>query len=47
MAAMMYRKTGNLRAVQWPLGHTGLESGVRYPGIEVDDALRISEQMGL
>jgi integrase len=38
---------GNLRAVQLLLGHTKLESTVRYLGIEVDDALRISEQIDL
>ena len=43
-AAQIYKKTGNLRAVQLLLGHTKLESTVRYLGIEVDDALSISEQ---
>jgi hypothetical protein len=38
-AALIYRKTGNLRALQLLLGHTKLESTVRYLGIEVDDAL--------
>jgi len=42
-----YRKTGNLRAVQLLLGHTKLESTVRYLGIEVDDALSIAEQVEL
>ena len=42
---MIYRRTGNLRAVQLLLGHTKLESTVRYLGIEVDDALTISEQV--
>jgi hypothetical protein len=42
-AAQIYKKTGNLRAVQLLLGHTKLESTVRYLGIEVDDALAISE----
>ena len=46
-AAHIYRKTGNLRAVQLLLGHTKLESTIRYLGIEVDDALRISEQVEL
>ena len=46
-AAQIYRDTGNLRAVQLLLGHTKLESTVRYLGIEVDDALRISEQTDL
>ena len=41
------KKTGNLRAVQLLLGHTKLESTVRYLGIEVDDALSISEQVEL
>jgi hypothetical protein len=44
-AAQIYKKTGNLRAVQLLLGHTKLESTVRYLGIEVDDALAISEQI--
>jgi integrase len=46
-AAQIYRKTANLRAVQLLLGHTKLESTVRYLGIEVDDALSISEQIEL
>ena len=46
-AAPIYKKTGNLRAVQLLLGHTKLESTVRYLGIEVDDALAISEQVEL
>jgi site-specific recombinase XerC len=45
--AQIYRKTGNLRAVQLLLGHTKLESTVRYLGIEVDDALNIAEQIDL
>ena len=44
-AAQIYKKTGNLRAVQLLLGHTKLESTVRYLGIEVGDALAISEQV--
>ena len=43
-ATMIYRRTRNLRAVQLLLGHTKLESTVRYLGIEVDDALEIAEQ---
>jgi integrase len=43
-ATLIYRRTKNLRAVQLLLGHTGLESTVRYLGIEVDDALEIAEQ---
>lgn len=43
-ASLIYRRTKNLRAVQLLLGHTRLESTVRYLGIEVDDALEIAEQ---
>ena len=43
-ASLIYRRTRNLRAVQLLLGHTKLESTVRYLGIEVDDALEIAEQ---
>ncbi len=43
-ATLIYRRTKNLRAVQLLLGHSKLESTVRYLGIEVDDALEISEQ---
>lgn len=41
---LIYRRTKNLRAVQILLGHTKLESTVRYLGIEVDDALELAEQ---
>ena len=41
---LIYRRTRNLRAVQLLLGHSKLESAVRYLGIEVDDALEIAEQ---
>ena len=43
-ATLIYKRTKNLRAVQLLLGHSKLESTVRYLGIEVDDALEISEQ---
>lgn len=43
-ATLIYRRTKNLRAVQLLLGHSKLESTVRYLGIEVDDALELSEQ---
>jgi integrase len=43
-ALLIYRRTKNLRAVQLLLGHSKLESTVRYLGIEVDDALEIAEQ---
>jgi len=41
--AEIYRKTGNLRAVQLLLGHTKVDSTVRYLGVELEDALGISE----
>jgi len=44
-ATLIYKRTGNLRAVQLLLGHTKIESTVRYLGIEVDDALAIAEQI--
>lgn len=43
-ASLIYKRTKNLRAVQLLLGHTKLESTVRYLGIEVDDALELAEQ---
>jgi integrase len=44
-ATLIYKKTGNLRAVQLLLGHTKIENTVRYLGIEVDDALAVAEQI--
>ena len=44
-ATLIYRRTGNLRAVQLLLGHTKIESTLRYLGIEVGDALAIAEQV--
>jgi len=46
-ATLIYRRTKNLRAVQLLLGHTNLDSTVRYLGIEIDDALEISEQIDI
>lgn len=46
-ASLIYRRTKNLRAVQLLLGHTKLESTLRYLGIEVDDALEMAEQTGV
>jgi len=43
--SLLYRKTGNLRACQLLLGHTKLESTVRYLGVELDDALALSEAL--
>lgn len=43
-ATLIYRRTKNLRAVQLLLGHGKIESTVRYLGVEVDDALEMSEQ---
>ena len=42
--SLIYRRTKNIRAIQLLLGHTKLESTVRYLGIEVDDALEMAEQ---
>jgi len=44
-ATLIYRRTKNLRAVQLLLGHAKLDSTVRYLGIEIDDALEMSEQI--
>ncbi len=44
-ATLIYRRTGNLRAVQLLLGHTKIESTVRYLGVEVDDALESAEKI--
>lgn len=46
-ATLIYRRTKNLRAVQLLLGHTNLDSTVRYLGIEIDDALEMSEQIDI
>ena len=46
-ATLTYRRTGNRRAVQLLLGHTKIESTVKYLGIEVDDALAIAEQVDI
>jgi integrase len=43
--AQLYRNTGNLRAVQLLLGHAKIESTIRYLGIELEDALQISEAL--
>lgn len=44
-ATLIYRQTKNLRAIQLLLGHSKLESTIRYLGIEVDDALEVAEQI--
>ena len=46
-ATLIYKKNKNLRAVQILLGHTKLESTVRYLGIEVDYALELSEAIDI
>jgi len=46
-AAQIYRKTGNLRAVQLLLGHTKVDSTVRYLGVELEDALSIAEKIDI
>ena len=44
---LIYRRTGNLRAVQLLPGHSEIESTVRYLGIEVDDAIDIAEKIDI
>lgn len=44
-ASLIYQKTKNIRVVQLLLGHSKLESTIRYLGVDVDDALEVSEQM--
>ena len=46
-ASLIYRKTGNLRAVQLLLGHTKVDSTVRYLGVELEDALSIAERIDI
>jgi site-specific recombinase XerC len=43
--ALIYKKTGNLRACQLLLGHRKLESTVRYPGVDIEDAISLSEDI--
>ena len=43
-AAMIYRATGNIRAIQILLGHTKIENTVRYLGVDLEDALLLAER---
>ena len=45
--AQIHKKTGNLRAVQLMLGHTKMDSTVRYLGVDIEDALSLSEGIDL
>ena len=47
MRVLIYRKTGNLRAVQLLLGHTKVDSTVHYLGVELEDALSIKERIDI
>ncbi|NTG48646.1 tyrosine-type recombinase/integrase [Agrobacterium rhizogenes] len=44
-AAMIYKATGNLRAIQVLLGHTKIENTVRYFGVDIEDALELAEHV--
>jgi len=46
-AALVYKRTGNLRAVQILLGHTKIETTVRHLGVDIEDALTLSEHTEL
>ena len=46
-ASLVYKRTGNLRAVQILLGHTKIETPVRYLGVDIEDALTLSEHTEL
>lgn len=46
-ASMIYKATGNLRAVQILLGHTKIENTVRYLGVDIDDALTLAEHIDI
>jgi site-specific recombinase XerC len=46
-ATLIYKRTNNLRAIQLLLGHTKLESTVKYLGIEVEDGLEMSEKIDI
>lgn len=41
---MIYKATGNIRAVQILLGHSKIENAVRYLGVDVEDALLLAER---
>ncbi|GAL35701.1 putative recombinase [Vibrio maritimus] len=42
---MIYQKTKNIRAIQLLLGHTKIENTIKYLGVELEDALRLSEEI--
>jgi len=40
---LIYKAIGNLRVIQILLGHTKIDNTVRYPGVDIDDALTLAE----
>lgn len=44
---MIYRATGNIQAIQFLLGHTKIETAVRYPAVDIEDALLLAKRTGI